>query len=89
MKDRLINGSATDSDAVFMVDVGGGSGHDLIKFVERHSTESFLGGLILQDIPEVIGPLSDLPHAIQASAHDFMEPQPVKGEIPVPRRKYC
>ena len=82
VKERLISGFAESEGApAFMVDIGGGSGHDLVKFAERHPPSTFSGQLVLQDIPEVIEPLvGKLPHDIRAVAHDFLQPQPVQGK---------
>jgi len=56
---------------------GGGVGHDLIAFQKRYP--SFPGRLVLQDLPEVIATVSDLPPGIEAMAHDFFTEQPVKS----------
>lgn len=80
VQERLIDGAKDDKDAAFMVDVGGGAGHDLVKFSERY--DEFPGHLILQDIPSVIDPIVDqVPAGIRATVHDFLEPQPVKGKL--------
>ena len=67
-----------DSDRdVVLVDIGGGLGHGLVALRERFPA---LGGrLILQDLPVVIDDVKDLPVGCEAMAHDFFNPQPVKG----------
>ena len=60
-----------------LVDIGSGLGHDLIAFKAKFPSLS--GTLIAQDLPAVIQNVKDLPHGIQAKAHDFFTPQPVKG----------
>lgn len=60
-----------------MVDVGGGLGHDLIAFKEKFST--LPGKLMVQDLPVVIGDIKGLPPGIEGMAHDFFQPQPVRG----------
>ncbi|KAF2112764.1 S-adenosyl-L-methionine-dependent methyltransferase [Lophiotrema nucula] len=64
-------------DRAAFVDVGGNLGHDLRVFHEKHPT--FPGKLILEDLPQVIADVKDLPSAIQPLAHDFFAPQPIKG----------
>ena len=70
----------TDADAVLMVDVGGGSGHQCIALRQAHG--DLKGRVVLQDLPGTIamtdqGVLKQL--NIEAQAHDFMTPQPIKG----------
>lgn len=63
---------------VLIVDVGGGRGealHDL-----RTARPDLEGGMIVQDLPEVIAGMKDTP-GVEAMAHDFFTPQPIKGEI--------
>ncbi|KAI2478876.1 O-methyltransferase [Pyrenophora tritici-repentis] len=75
VQDRLISGA--DQDAPFLVDVGGGSGHDIEGL--REAFEGQLpGSLILQDRPEIVQ-LAKLGAGAEAMAHDFMAEQPVKG----------
>jgi len=69
---------ATD-DTVTIVDVGGGRGHILRQIKE--SSPGLKGRFILQDRDEVIedNKKSLISHGIEAMAHDFFKPQPVKG----------
>lgn len=60
-----------------LVDVGGGNGHDLEEFREKHPKVQ--GGLVLQDLPEVINDITALDASIQRMPHDFTTLQPVKG----------
>jgi len=82
VKQRLIEGATGDDNSVFLVDIGGSKGHDLTKFLARHSFNTFPGHLILQDRAEVIDsiPENSLEHGIHATAHDFFTPQPVQGQ---------
>jgi hypothetical protein len=65
-------------DQVLLVDVGGGKGHDLIKFHEKHP--DLAGKLIVQDLPAVIDDISDpLPARIEAQKYDFFTPQTIRG----------
>ncbi|KIN06846.1 hypothetical protein OIDMADRAFT_36616 [Oidiodendron maius Zn] len=60
-----------------LVDVGGGNGHDLEEFREKHPKVQ--GSLVLQDLPEVINDITALDASIQRMPHDFTTLQPVKG----------
>lgn len=67
-----------EQDKVLLVDVGGGKGHDLVKFHEKHS--ELPGKLIVQDLPAVIDDISEpLPTRIEAQKYDFFTPQPIRG----------
>lgn len=62
-----------------VVDVGGGKGHDLKKFLGHHRADVPAGSLILQDLPQILrGVDSELESegAIAVQAHDFFTPQP-------------
>ncbi|KAF1829030.1 O-methyltransferase [Decorospora gaudefroyi] len=75
VRDRLINGA--EKDALFLVDVGGGSGHDVEGL--RQAFEGQLpGSLVLQDRPEILT-LAKLGVGVEPMAHDFLEDQPAKG----------
>jgi hypothetical protein len=75
VEDRLISGA--DKNAPFLVDVGGGSGHDVEGL--RQAFEGQLPGvLVLQDRPEIVE-LAELGPGAETMAHDFMTEQPVKG----------
>ena len=79
-EDRLICGfdPSQGSDGVLLVDVGGGHGHDVQKFVAKFPDTQ--GRKVLQDQAEVISqvPKSD---TMEVTVHDFFTPQPVKGSI--------
>jgi hypothetical protein len=66
-----------------VVDVGGGKGHDLKKFLARHpdACAASPGSLVLQDLPDILkGVEAELATpAIEVQPHDFFTPQPVKG----------
>jgi hypothetical protein len=69
---------ACGPEDVLLVDVGGAAGHDLEAFHAAYP--DMPGRLILQDLPGVITGL-DAPALapIETVAHDFFQPQPVKG----------
>lgn len=66
-------------DAILLVDVGGSIGHDVIAFKERFP--NLKGRLIIEDLPNVVSEVKDLPAGIETVGHDFFKPQPdtVKG----------
>ena len=69
---------AADKDGIFLVDVGGGKGHDLVELLQLHP--QLPGRLVLQDKPETIASIEQpLPDQIEATVHDFFTEQPVKG----------
>lgn len=78
VQERLIEGFQASRDAVLLVDVGGGFGHDLQKFHLRFPSAP--GRLVLQDLPAVIDQIQDLEDVIERSAHDFLTEQPIKGK---------
>jgi len=67
----------TGLDAVFMVDVGGASGSQLVNF--KRQWPDLPGRYILQDLPESIKALKSRPDGIEVMAYDFFTPQPIKG----------
>lgn len=76
---RLIQDAS--HDVPLFVDVGGGKGHDTVKFQELFPSS---GQLILQDLAPVIASIPDLPFGIDAMSYDFFTPQPVKGKVVLP-----
>lgn len=68
-----------DKDAVLLVDVGGGLGHDLEEL--KATYPGLQGRLVLQDQPEVIAQTSKASDGIDLTAHNFFTPQPVKGTL--------
>ncbi|MCJ1392314.1 hypothetical protein MMC18_005181 [Xylographa bjoerkii] len=79
VKDLLVKGFRTeDKDAVMLVDIGGGLGHDIEEFQSKHPEHP--GRLVLQDLPSVIKDATPKLHkAIEAMGHDFFTPEPIKG----------
>lgn len=74
--ERLIEGARLEG--VFIVDVGGGMGHDIDKICQRYPTVP--GRLVVQDLPIVIEEArGKLDSRIEAMSHDFTTPQPLKG----------
>ncbi|PYH91832.1 S-adenosyl-L-methionine-dependent methyltransferase [Aspergillus ellipticus CBS 707.79] len=73
--ERLTTDARDHSEAVFLVDVGGNQGHDLVKFHDKHPDVP--GQLILQDLPKVVARSPG--EGIQGMGYSFLDPQPVKG----------
>lgn len=62
-----------NKDAILLVNVGGGLGHDLEELKARHPG--------LQGQAEVIAQISKSSDDIELTAHDFLTPQPVKVRL--------
>ncbi|MCJ1397526.1 hypothetical protein MMC11_000720 [Xylographa trunciseda] len=79
VQDLLGKGFYTeDKDAVMLVDIGGGLGHDIEEFQSKHP--ELPGRLVLQDLPSVIKEaIPKLHKAIEPMEHDFFTPEPIKG----------
>ncbi|OAK94421.1 O-methyltransferase [Phaeosphaeriaceae sp. SRC1lsM3a] len=75
VKDRLIMGAEDDSP--FLVDIGGGSGHD-VHGLQVAFGDHLPGIVVLQDRPEIID-IAKVGPGAEAMAHDFLMEQPVKG----------
>lgn len=74
---RLVLGAETDPGTVFLVDIGGSIGHDLVEFHEKHPEVP--GRLVLQDLPDVIKGIGELNSRIERMPYDFLTEQPIKG----------
>jgi hypothetical protein len=66
-------------DTVFLVDVGGGLGHDLAAFAASMPDQQMR--LVNEDLPEVINEARKLSMdgRIELLEHDFFQAQPIKG----------
>ena len=73
IKSLIAERSATK---VFLVDIGGGIGHQTISFKEEFPN---VGRMIVQDIAPVINTIKSLPNGIEGMVYDFFTPQPIKG----------
>lgn len=77
VEEVLGQNARTDSDAVLLVDVGGGLGQDIVDFQKSYG--HLPGRLVLQDLPTVIESVQGLPTKVEAMGHDFFTPQPIHG----------
>lgn len=66
-----------DKDAVLLVDVGGGLGHDLEDFKSKYT--HLPGRLVLQERPEVIAQITQENPGFESMSHDFFTAQPIQG----------
>lgn len=73
----IIDGYNAKPEEVLLVDVRGGEGNYLRQFREKFPEAP--GRLILQDLPQVISTIENLPEGTELAPHDFFTPQPVKG----------
>ena len=80
IKERLLQGFAEhDANAVMLVDVGGGKGHEILELRKR--MPNLLAKMIVQDRPEVIAGISEQDKcSMEVMEHDFFTPQPIKGK---------
>ena len=78
---NLIDGARTEKDAVFLVDIGGGKGHDLQELHRKHP--KFPGRLILQETKGVIEEARQegcsVDGKIELAEHDFFTKQTILG----------
>ncbi|KAI9648455.1 hypothetical protein NHQ30_003089 [Ciborinia camelliae] len=72
--ETFLDGS--DSSQPLVVDMGGNVGYDIEKF--RRAYPDKAAQLYLQDRAAVIA-LSECPEPVNKMAHDFFQPQPIKG----------
>lgn len=67
-----------DSDALLMVDVGGGVGGQVGAFRQQYA--DLPGRCVLQDLPDTIKNNASPPANVELMAYDFFTPQPLKGK---------
>lgn len=77
VEERLITGA--ESDGTFLIDIGGGTGHDIEGLREAFGAQ-IPGKLVLQERPEVID-IAQVDASIEKMNHDFLTEQPVKGRL--------
>lgn len=76
---ELGQGLKEGAEAVLVVDVGGGKGHEMIKFRRRFPNLS--GKVVIQDRPETIRNVDvSATENVDFMAHDFFTEQPIKGK---------
>ena len=75
-EERVAKDFKAGDGAVMFVDVGGARGHEVEAIKKKHP--SLPGRFILQDLPDTVKQASPVP-GMEAVAHDFFTPQPIKG----------
>lgn len=65
------------SERPFLVDVGGGHGHQSVQLAKTYP--SLLGRIVLQDLPEAVNRLPPI-EGVRAETHDFFQKQPITGQ---------
>ena len=80
IEERLLQGTTLE-DGILMVDIGGGQGHELKNLSNKYGDKGLPGRLILQDMVAPNREVSD--RAFEYMVHNFFEPQPVKGRVPL------
>lgn len=78
VESELLSATTTDENDTLLVDVGGGKGHDLERFLRQYPHTK--GRLVLQDLPSALNIIQQLSSGIHPMPHDFFTPQPVKGK---------
>jgi demethylsterigmatocystin 6-O-methyltransferase len=73
---RTIAGLPEESNSPFLVDVGGGHGHQCIQL--RNKYPNLSGRLVLQDLPQAVDKLPSI-DGVEVMALDFFQAQVVKG----------
>ena len=78
---NLVEGAKTEDNSVFLVDLGGGKGHDLQELYQKHP--NIPGKLVLQELKDVIDEAvtTGLDSKIVPMPHDFFTSQPVIGKF--------
>ena len=77
--ERLLVGMDDDPHAVFLVDVGGGVGHDAQALKAEYPY--LQGRVIVQDLPHCIDEKECKAKGVEAMAYNFFEKQPVVGTL--------
>ena len=78
VKEMILNGASTeDPNAVLLVDIGGGEGHDIQAF--HRAFPNAPGKFVLQDLPPVIQNIKQLDKRIIRESYDFFTAQSIKG----------
>lgn len=80
-RQEILHGHDTDPSVPLFVDVGGAMGQQSIFFKQAYP--DLQGRIIVQDQAQVVSQIEATPlpgfKGIEAMAHDFFEPQPIKG----------
>jgi hypothetical protein len=75
--ERLAPGASTDPEAVMMVDIGGGQGHQAIAMKKKFP--GLPGRYIVQDLAYGLPLEENRTDEVEFMVHDFLTEQPIKG----------
>lgn len=78
VEEKLGKDLRADKEAVLLVDIGGGLGHDLEDF--RAGYPHLPGRLVLEDLSAVTKEVNQIDKEIEVISYDFFMPQPIKGK---------
>jgi hypothetical protein len=78
VKNHLLKGVNLDADSPFLVDIAGGKGQDIERFLKTFPDVT--GRFVLEDLTPVIEDIKSLDPRIEKVQYDFYLPQPVKGK---------
>lgn len=78
VEERPFRDAASGANSVFLVDVAGGHGYDIQKFVQNVRIGSSRR-VILQDLPHILDKITGLNDRIELMTYDFFMPQPIRG----------
>ena len=82
LMERISPNAKHEEDAVLMVDIGGGRGHELQEF--QRIRKSLPGRLIVQDLPSVIADIDvKKDPGFETQEYDLFSKQPVRGGKPI------
>lgn len=79
--DDFAGDAVSQEDDVLLVDIGCGQGNALSEV--RGMRPDLKGRMIAQDLPEVVQRRGAAGEGVENMVHNFLEPQPVKGTIPL------
>lgn len=68
--------AAEQHETPFLVDVGGGHGHQCVQLLNKYP--ALKDRVVLQDLPEAVGKLGKI-DGVQVTEQDFFKEQSVKG----------
>ena len=76
VESQLVTGADRSSEAVFLIDVAGGKGHDIWSLSSR--MPGLPGRLVVQDLPRTFEDYMP-PEGIEAVPYDIFTKQPIEG----------
>ena len=86
IEERLVTGTKRENE-IFLIDIGGGQGHDLKSLENKFGDQGLPGRLILQDL--VADMREQGTAAFEHMTHNFFEPQPIRGAFPRVAKTRC